>query len=234
MADGSFAVWDPARNSWRAAKDEQSERPAAYIFSPKDVWDGLQRQDGTVLCNGLLRDWASWQKENSETFAILKTVLDGLSPSEDEKLTPGDLTKISLADVRDVPTLRMPYRQDVPVVHAFSGMRRVIALAYFLVWCWEEHKKAAEFIGDTAESRIVFLIDEVESHLHPKWQRTIIASLITVMNALNQKSSEHKVSAQLIVGTHSPLIMSSVEPMYQKGKDAWFDIDFIDGEVVVQ
>lgn len=235
MADGSFAVWDPARNSWRAAKDELIERPSAYIFSPKEVWDGLQRSDGSWLCNGLVRDWASWQKENGEAFSILKSVLHGLSPSFNDVLEPGLLTRVSLDDVRDIPTLRMGYGQDVPVLHASSGMRRIIALAYFLVWCWEEHKRAAAIIGEDPESRIVFLIDEVESHLHPKWQRSIISSLMDVLNEMSLTSSSSDGAAvQLIVGTHSPLIMGSVEPKFDAQKDAWFDIDFIDGDVIVK
>ncbi len=63
LADGSFAVWDPARNYWKPKNEETQERPPAYVFSPKEVWDGLQREDGTWLCNGLIRDWAGWQKE---------------------------------------------------------------------------------------------------------------------------------------------------------------------------
>jgi hypothetical protein len=38
--------------------------------------------------------------------------------------------------------LKMAYGEEVPVAHVPSGMRRIISLAYFLVWCWEEHLKA--------------------------------------------------------------------------------------------
>jgi hypothetical protein len=33
----------------------------------------------------------------------------------------------------------MPYG-PVPVTQAAAGMRRVLALAYLLVWTWEEHE----------------------------------------------------------------------------------------------
>ncbi|MCU5787649.1 ATP-binding protein, partial [Alloalcanivorax marinus] len=130
LADGSFAVWDPARNYWKKNSEEGKERPPAYVFDPKDVWDGLRRDDdGTWLCNGLIRDWAGWQKEKGRAFELLTAVLDVLSPSADEKLAPGELTRISLDDARDMPTLKMPYGQQVAVVHASSGMRRIISLA---------------------------------------------------------------------------------------------------------
>ena len=86
MADGSFAVWDPARNYWKSKGEEENPRPAAYVFSPSEVWDGLQNGEGGWICNGLIRDWASWQKENGLAFGSLKSVLNVLSPSEEEKL----------------------------------------------------------------------------------------------------------------------------------------------------
>ena len=244
MADGSFAVWDPARNYWKSKREEGKARPPAYVFSPEEVWNGLENSDGTWLCNGLIRDWAGWQKEKGQAFASLEAVLAVLSPSGEEKLVPGKLTRISLDDARDMPTLRMPYGQEVPVLHASSGMRRIISLAYFLVWCWEEHLKARELTGEEPESRAVFLIDEAageepesravflideaEAHLHPKWQRTVIPALMQVMETLRPGRE-----MQLIVATHSPLIMASVETLFDAAKDAWFDLDLSDGNVLL-
>ncbi|MBE9475409.1 MAG: AAA family ATPase [Chloroflexi bacterium] len=229
MSDGSFAVWDPARNYWRTHNgvDVQNRRPA-YVFSPNEVWDGLPGPEGTWLCNGLIRDWAGWQKENGQAFRHLTDVLGILSPSSEEKLVPGELTRISLDDVRDIPTIRMPYKQDVAVLHASSGMRRIIALAYFLVWAWDEHQKAAKQLQEPSTNQIVFLIDEIESHLHPSWQRSIVPALLSVMNKLADKTD-----VQLLTTTHSPLIMASVEPCFDREKDAWFDLDFEKNKVVL-
>ncbi|WP_300670192.1 ATP-binding protein [Desulfoluna sp.] len=222
MADGSFAVWDPARNYWRTQNgvDVQERRPA-YVFNPSEIWDGLKGEDGKPLCNGLVQDWAGWQKENGEAFHSLKSVLETLSPSEAEPITPGKLTRISLDDARDIPTLAMPYGQDVPVLHASSGMRRIIALAYVLVWAWEEHRKASELLTDFTTHQVIFLVDEIESHLHPKWQLKIIRSLLEVM-----KSLAPTAEVQLLVSTHSPLVLASVESYFDENKDAWFDLDY--------
>lgn len=227
MTDGSFAVWDPARNYWqtRNGVDIQERRPA-YVFASDEVWHGLKADDGTVLCNGLIQDWASWQKEKGAAFKHLVNVLQVLSPSDKEKLQPGELTRISLDEARDIPTIRMPYGQDVPVVHASSGIRRIIALAYFLVWAWEEHRKAADLLQEKPTHQVVFLIDEVESHLHPSWQRSIIPALLSVMEKLTRRPD-----VQVITATHSPLIMASVEPVFDPAQDAWFDLDLEQGEV---
>lgn len=222
MSDGSFAVWDPARNYWRTQDGvDVQDRIPAYVFAPSDVWDGLYGKDGKPICNGLIADWASWQRARGAAFKSLSAVLEVLSPSEREPLVPGRVTRISLDDARSIPTIRMPYGQDVAVLHASSGMRRIFALAYLLVWTWEEHRQAAKLLGEKTTDQVVFLIDEVESHLHPQWQRRIIPALLSVVRTLINKAN-----VQIITATHSPLIMASVEPIFDSEKDAWFDLDF--------
>lgn len=230
MADGSFAVWDPARNYWRTQEGvDVQDRIPAYVFSPAEVWDGLLGKDGKPLCLGLVMDWAGWQKENSSAFESLQAVLKAMSPSDKERLTAGDLTRVSLDDARDIPTIRMPYGQDVAVLHASAGMRRILALAYLLVWTWEEHCKAAKLLREEPTNQVVFLIDEVESHLHPQWQRQIIPALLAVARTLIKKAE-----VQVITATHSPLVMASVEPLFDSEKDAWFDLDLERKKVVLR
>ncbi len=221
MADGSFAAWDPARNYWKKKGNiDVQERVPAYVFSPREIWDGLTDPDRGLLCNGLVADWASWQKENGLAFDQLRAVLKSLSPGEGEPLEPGSFRRISLDDPRDIPTLKMPYGQEVPVLQVSSGMKRVIALAYLLVWNWQEHVKASVLLGQETAPQIVFIIDEVESHLHPRWQRSVIGALLDVMKALAPQAQ-----VQVIVATHSPLVMASVEPRFDHARDAWFDLD---------
>ncbi len=227
MADGSFALWDPARNYWQQNGDiDVQERQAAYVFNPSQVWYGLPGDKSSMLCNGLVSDWAGWQKEKGTTFKKLCGILEQLSPSTKEKIEPGELTRIAIDDVRDIPTLKMAYGQSVPVLHASSGMRRIIALAYFLVWAWEEHVKASKQLDETPTHQIVFLVDEIESHLHPKWQRKIIPALLETVKVLAKNAT-----AQVIAVTHSPLIMASAEPLFDENKDAWFDIDLVGKKV---
>ena len=229
MTDGSFAVWDPHRNYWRTQNGiDVQDRLPAYVFSPTEVWDGQPNPRGGWICNGLIRDWASWQKERGPAFEQLTAVLRSLSATDSEPMVPGRLTRVDFDDVQDMPTLSMPYGQDVPVVHVSSGMRRIIALAYLLVWAWNEHSKAAEQIGEEFADQIVFLIDEIEAHLHPAWQRTVVPGILSVMELLSAKAS-----VQLITATHSPLVMTSVEPFFDERIDAWFDLDFTDGEVLL-
>lgn len=216
--DGSFSVWDLARNYGKEA----------FNFTPEQVWKGLDGPGGMRYCNGLIQDWVLWQKGQDPAFADLVKVLDALSPSGEEKLTPGQPVRIGL-DVTDYPSLRMPYGQDVALIHASAGMRRIAALAYLLVWTWKEHLIASAQTGRKPAREIIFLIDEIECHLHPQWQRRIVPALLHVMRALTRKN----VPVQLIVATHSPLVLASAEPEFDEGLDAIFNIQLQGGQAQV-
>lgn len=228
QVDGGFAIWDPARNYARSlnGKDQQ-DRPPAYIFRPDEVWNGLER-DGAPLCNGLIRDWASWQKENGRPFQLLKAALHVMSPSSAEPLMPGALTRISLDDVRDMPTLHMPYGEDAPLLQASAGMRRICALVYLLVWAWEEHQRAAAMRGDAATQRVIFLVDELDTHLHPRWQRVVLRALLNVVAELMAGGD---AQVQVLAATHSPLVLASVEPYFDPEQDSLWHLALDNGSV---
>jgi len=148
-ADGAFSVWDPARNYWkRQGNIDVQDRLPAYVFTPNEVWDELKVEvEGreTIVCNGLVRDWASWIREGGSLAKIMKGVLDALSPEgrPEDRLTPGPLVRISLDDSRDIPSLKTAYATQVPILHASAGVRRIVALAYMLLWSFSEHVLAA-------------------------------------------------------------------------------------------
>ena len=225
QVDGGFSVWDPARNYW---KGENADRQSAYLFSPQSVWDGLPLNEPIKHCNGLIADWASWQLENGKAFEQLQSVLRALSPADEEPLESGALVKVSLGDARKHPSIKMPYGLQVPLIHASAGIRRIVSLGYLLVWAWQEHLASAELQGITPAREIVFLIDEVEAHLHPQWQRRIVPALLDVMAAL---TGEHTIPVQLITATHSPLVLASSEPRFDDRKDAIWELDLTQGEV---
>ncbi|MGN8139856.1 AAA family ATPase [Pseudomonas sp. 22105] len=220
--DGSFSAWDPARNYWSDQAAESEEKIRAFNFSPDQVWKGAISEKGTNICNGLIHDWVRWQRTaNDSSFDELTRALDALSPSGIEQLVPGEPCYIGALDETEYPTLRMPYGQDVPLVHASAGMRRIAALAYMLVWTWNGHKRACKQRKINPAKEIIFLIDEVECHLHPQWQRRIVPALLRVVQAMTGE----KVAVQLIVATHSPLVLASVEPDFDEADDAVFNIN---------
>ena len=226
-ADGSFSVWDPARNYWKKkGQIDVQDRLPGYVFSPREVWDGLQVEiEGrdAVVCNGLVRDWASWIREKGIAANNMEIVLGMLSPSEQpgDQLVPGPLCRIGVNDVRDIPTIQTGYSDAVPVLHASSGVRRIIALSYMLLWTFHEHQHAARQLGEKPTEQVILIVDELESHLHPRWQRSILGALLKLAPVLHSTAK-----IQLIAATHSPLVMASAEPNFDEKQDAWFDIDF--------
>ncbi|CAM3805224.1 hypothetical protein C3Z13_00335 [Avibacterium endocarditidis] len=233
MSDGSFALWDPARNYWKQKGGiDIQERVPAYVYTQKEIWDGQiiknSNNKDEQIFEGLVRDWSFWQIGNTEEFRLLKELLKSLSP-ENELLEPGELTRIRLDDGRKIPTIKMPYGKEVPLYHLSSGVRRIITLCYFLVYAWQEHRENARLLGEEPTKQIIFLIDEIEAHLHPKWQRQIIPTLLNVMTKL-----VNGAQTQLITATHSPLIMASLEPIFDPVKDLWVDFDLKDGLVEVK
>ena len=73
-------------------------------------------------------------------------------------------------------------------------------------------------------------MDEVESHLHPQWQRRIVPALLAVAKTLVHKNN---AQLQLITATHSPLVMASSEPLFNADLDAWWDLDLERKRVVL-
>ena len=203
--DGSFSVFDPVRN-----------RDSAYNFTPDTLWNGLKLKRKT-LCRGLIQDWVTWQNQPQKMpFQLLSDVIKRLSPHSDEWIEIGEPTRVSVDDVRDIPTINLPYG-NIPITQASAGMKRILGLAYLLVWTWYEHEKASELTQREPMNKIVLLIDEIESHLHPRWQRVILPSILSVVNQLKPD-----ITIQTLVTTHSPLVLASLEPIFDEDQDKLF------------
>ncbi|MEZ0332120.1 MAG: AAA family ATPase [Methylophilaceae bacterium] len=67
-----------------------------------------------------------------------------------------------------------------------------------------------------AEGAALVLIDEIELHLHPKWQRNVLQRLRDIFKA-----------CQFVVTTHSPLVLGEVEARCVRF------LEFVDGKVGV-
>ena len=235
LADGGFAVWDPARNYWKKRDGvDIQDRVPAYVFGARDVWDGLRisvNDTPTLACNGLLSDWASWIRERGPDAERMAAVLRLLGPvgSDGQGLEPGgSFARLSVDDARDIPTVRMSYGRDVPILHASLGVRRVTALAYMLAWTWREHLIASAQLGEEPTARLVLLFDEIEAHLHPRWQRTIVPALFGVVDTLTGTAGS---SIQIVAATHSPMVLASAEPRFDPEQDKLFVLDAVGHEV---
>lgn len=207
--DGSFAIWDPVRHF---SQDNHTQKN--NMFTSSEIWDGYS---GRI--EGLVRDWVRWQASPSKyPFEIFVQVLKKLSPPDLGPLEPGEPTRIP-GDPRDIPTLKHPYGLT-PIFYSSAGVKRIITLAYLIVWAWSEHLVAAKLRQSAPEQRIVVLIDEMEAHLHPHWQRTVLPAIMAIGDILSPK-----VKFQFLVATHSPLVMASSETLFNSEIDSLLHLD---------
>lgn len=125
-------------------------------------------------------------------LAVSKALGDYDEPYVDE--TPPQIF-ISRKDATNIPLqlsqLSDGYRTMLALV---MDLARRMALAAM----WQDNK-----INNILEYPAIVLIDEVELHLHPAWQQSVLPTLLKIFP-----------NTQFIVTTHSPQIISSIEPKH--------------------
>ena len=228
--DGGFCTWDAFRNRddgglYRPPRP--GYRPSVH-FDDQQVWNGLE-VDGRRRCEGLIRDWVSWQRGKMPEFEQLRTVLRTLS-TEEEPLTPAEPQRVSLDDGFDTPCIATRYGV-VPLTHASAAVRRIVGLSYLLVWAWREHCIAAKLLRRQPVRKILLLVDEPETHLHPKWQRLILPALLAAVKKLLASES---VDIQILTATHSPLVLASLEPHFDVQVDKLLHLGLKDSAAYVE
>jgi predicted ATP-binding protein involved in virulence len=225
--ENRFLIREPFR-SQLFLNERLIEKKDFFEFDAQTVWDG----DSNVkpIINGFIRDVAQWQLQKNAEYELLNEVLTALSSNPDEKLELGQLWQFDLSDSREIPTIKTPVGTEVPVTQVSSAIRRILMLAYILVWSRREHLRAAKALNTAQTQEIILLVDEIDQHLHPQWQRVITNALMQSI----EKVMSIKSQVQIITTTHSPLVMASLEPFFDSKKDAWFDLNLVDGQVTLE
>lgn len=206
-ADGSFAVADPVRTTFN------QPGTAGAFLTAREVWDG---KPGMI--EGLVRDWVKWQSaDDQKTFDLFTSVLKRLSPEDLGTLCPGDPIRLP-GDPREIPTIEHRYG-TIPVTQASSGVQRVLLLAYLIIWSWQEHELASERLDRDPLRRMLVIVDELEAHLHPKWQRIVLPALLSTTDLLSSD-----LALQVIAATHSPMILASMETEFDQATDLLYHL----------
>ncbi|MCB1280612.1 MAG: ATP-binding protein, partial [Salinibacterium sp.] len=220
---------------------ETRAEESGFLFHGRELWDGKLDETGRPICNGLIRDVVNWMRsrpiagfdspdgESPHPFEIFEAVLETLSPPDGDPLVLGPPRRVFIDDSRDIPTMRTPWEPEpVPVNLVAAGMRRILELTYLLVWTWYEQLQVARIKRTEVTKRLFILVDEPETHLHPRWQRAILPALVQVAKKLDAD-----IEVQLFLTTHSPLVLASGETLVDAERDRLFHFDARDGAVVV-
>ncbi len=141
-----------------------------------------------MICCELIEDIISWQLDPDEAEAarLFREVLIEILPDREHPFQLGPLGEL-LGWLGKLPTLITPdAERSVLFEFVSSGVRRMLALAYALVWAWVEHQRALRLTKRTATEahQVVLLVDEIETHLQPKWRRRILPAILQGVKVL--------------------------------------------------
>lgn len=191
---------------------------------------GMQKQTGSVLfgysaClepasdHKLFTVWMAWRE------AALAQRSRQQKPGEPSPTDPL-LEAVTTAAGRIVPNARRLYYsiadealmleldsgEEQPFELLSDGTRNLVAIAADIAW---RAARLNPHLGAKApqEASGVVLIDELDLHLHPDWQRSVLGRLLDIFQNI-----------QLVVTTHSPQVVSSAKP-------EWLRVLHTDGTV---
>ena len=141
------------------------------------------------------------QKERQDFNYRLKD-LDAIRKAI-ERMVPGASgPRIKHGPLRFVLSLQSEEgkREELSLDQLSGGYRIVLALVADLA---RRMAQGNPHLNDPLGSEAVVLIDEVDLHLHPKWQHRILVDLRRTFP-----------NAQFIVSTHSPQVLTTVDPKH--------------------
>ncbi len=221
--DGSCCLYDFQRSS--------ADLPA-YVLTQDELWGGMDRAKINFI-KGLESDLVVWKKSTDEydkkSLEMMVNILKCLSPRLG--LSLGEPTVLDRHGIEEIPTINMPYQQNVPIRFVSSAIKRILSVAYFIAWGYNTHVKwcMANKGAKSISKKAVILFDEIDAHLHPKWQLSILPALMEVCGQLDSQ-----FSVQYFVTTHSPLVMVSAETPWNDNNDSLIDIDHLGQSVSVK
>ena len=108
----------------------------------------------------------------------------------------------------DTPTFHHIRPADRPTVPEVTGPKPIYAgdlssgsqsVHLWILWLAFKMLNHYEFAHDWNEKPAILLIDEIENHLHPTWQRRVIPALL-----------EHFPKLQIFATTHSPFVVAGL------------------------
>ena len=180
--------------------------PFVYYDIDRAVVSSLTERDvGTRADYNQLFEWF-YASENEE----LRLQRKGPDPN----ISLGELNAVRWAICSMIPGASKPHIEMGPprLVASLNGTefsfeqlsdgyRNVLALAADIAW--QMARKHELPGGHSPQTEAVVLIDEVELHLHPRWQQRILPDLMNTFP-----------NAQFVVSTHSPQVLSTIQPQH--------------------
>lgn len=134
-----------------------------------------------------------------ESLQANLAMIEGVKTATDTVLSPTGWSSLRWDDELHTLTAKHDTRGELPLSMLSDGVRTMLALVADVA------RRCASLnphLSDRAaiETPGVLIIDEVDMHLHPRWQQQVLGLLQAAFPAL-----------QIIVSTHSPHVLSTVD-----------------------
>ena len=168
--------------------DEELKRQRLILSSALSV------SDEEVIQKIIDLDYRSYRRDEPTVRNIISQI--GGMASEITEGFPIEFQRVEEDERGLFPQFRTP-DGDVPLNVLSQGTQSIIQwLAYLLIGYAEYY----DYPSDLAEYPAIVIIDEIDAHLHPSWQRGVIPTLIG-----------HFPNLQLFCSTHSPLMLTGLK-----------------------
>lgn len=133
------------------------------------------------------KDWAVTEKKNWDNIIEKLCVI---APRE---------TKFKFVRIeRDLEPIFSFNGRECYLEELSSGFKSILSIVFIIIDWIEGVNEGKDALIENAEGTV--MIDEIDAHLHPSWQTTVLDSLQTIFPKL-----------QFIVTTHSPSVLMSAK-----------------------
>lgn len=177
----------------------------------KHSFDLLDTYDGSLTSGANFRTFFEWYREREDLENENRRYIDQASKPEDFQFPDPQLEAVRkaigmlLPEFTNLSVRRKPLRMEVEksgqrlTINQLSGGEKCqLALVGDLA---RRFAIANPIRKNPLEGEGIVLIDEIDLHLHPKWQRTVVPKLMEIFP-----------NCQFLISTHSPSIISHVRP----------------------
>lgn len=191
LAIGAYRFFPYKKKEGMKREDVQSERRNYYKRNNPVFLDNVEMPDiKQWMINRYFqieKDWAVVEKKN------WNNIIENLS-----KIAPRETEFKFVRIQRDLEPQFSLNGKECYLEELSSGFKSILSIVFMIVdWIEGINENDDAFI-ENAEGTV--LIDEIDAHLHPSWQATILESLRTIFPKL-----------QFIVTTHSPSVLMSAK-----------------------
>ena len=185
---GYEAIRQEVRKGINVENSELIQRRHSFVSDPSIVGDQ------EIIQRMVNLDYAAYRQDRPEFRDIIRKVMSLVS--EITEGFPMSFVGIEEDEGGLFPKVTTPLG-NLPVYLLSQGTQSVIHCLARLIFGYAEYY---EFSADLEKKPGIILIDEIDAHLHPSWQRRIIPTLL-----------RHFPKLQIFCSTHSPLMLAGLK-----------------------